>query len=348
MNIGIVGLGFMGMTHFEAARSVKSIKVHAIATRDAKKRKGNWSSIQGNFGPRGSSNVDLTDVKTYSDYHELLQDPEVDLVDICLPIPQHEEVAIEALKAGKHVLVEKPITVEVAAGQRMVKAAEKAGKHLMVAHVLPFFPEFRFLAECIRQGKYGSLQALNIRRVICPPQWLNLPDDLPSLGGFGIDLHIHDNHFISATCGMPKAVFSVGMLEAGYVNHTQTNYVFDKGPVVTCVSGAIAASGLEFAHGYQAFFDDATIEFDAGTYGKEWVVNRPLTVMTKSGRLQTPTLKGGSEWYSAFAEELKGAALALKSGEVPADLSAVHALNGLKLCHAEKKSIETGKLVPIR
>ncbi|HCS50331.1 Gfo/Idh/MocA family oxidoreductase [Rubinisphaera sp.] len=348
MNIGIIGLGFMGMTHFEAAKSVKAVKVHAISTRDPKKQKGNWSSIQGNFGPRGSKDVDLSDVKIYSDYQELLKDPEIDLVDICLPIPQHEKVAIEALNAGKHVLVEKPVTVEVAAAQRMIKAAEKAGKHLMVAHVLPFFPEFRFLAECLRQKKYGELQALNIRRIISPPKWLNLPDDLASLGGFGIDLHIHDNHFISATCGMPDKVFSIGKLEAGFVNHTQTNYVYDKGPVITCVSGAIAASGLEFAHGYQAFFDEATIEFDAGTYGKEWVVNRPLTVLTKTGRIQTPTLKGGSEWYSAFAEEMKAAAQALKTGDVSPDLSIVHAVNGLKLCHAEQKSIETGKIVSVK
>ncbi|MCG6155078.1 Gfo/Idh/MocA family protein [Rubinisphaera margarita] len=347
MNIGIVGLGFMGMTHFEAARSVKSVKVHAFSTRDPKKRKGNWSSIQGNFGPRGSNKVDLTDVVTYENYQDLLNDPAIDLVDICLPVPQHEQVTIEALKAGKHVLVEKPITIELAAAKRMLKAADAAGKHLMVAHVLPFSPEYRFLAECIRQKKYGELQALNLRRVICPPKWLNLPDDLPSLGGFGIDLHIHDNHFISATCGLPQKVFSVGQLEAGFVNHTQTNYIFDKGPAISCVSGAIAAPGLEFAHGYQAFFEDATIEFDAGTYGKDWVVNRPLTVLTKTGRIQTPTLKGGSEWYSAFAEEMKAAAQALKTGEVPADLSGVHAVNALKLCHAELKSIESGRLTSV-
>lgn len=347
MNIGIIGMGFMGMTHFEAARSLKGVKPIAFATRDRKKRKGDWSSIQGNFGPRGDKNVDLTGVSAFEDYRELIQHPEVDLVDICLPIDKHESVTIEALQAGKHVLVEKPISVDLEAAGRMKKAAEKAGRHLLVAQSLPFFPEFRFLAECIRQEKYGKLLALNLRRVISPPKWLNLPDDLVSLGGFGIDLHIHDNHFISATLGMPSKLFAVGQMIKGMVNHTQTNYLYENGPAVTCISGAIATSSLEFAHGYQAFFEEATVEFDAGTYGKEWVVNRPLVVLAQSGRIQTPTLKGGSEWFSAFAEELKAAALTLKTGEVSPYLSVNHAYNGLKLCHLEAKSIQTGKLVTV-
>lgn len=347
MNIGIIGLGFMGMTHFTAAQSLRGVTPLAFATRNPKKLKGDWSSIQGNFGPRGDKQTDLTGVTPYADYKDLIADPNIDLVDICLPIEQHEHVTIEALQAGKHVLVEKPVALELAAANRMKKAAEKAGKHLMVGQSLCFFPEFRFLAECIQQEKYGKLVALNVRRMISPPKWLNLPDDLAALGGFGIDLHIHDNHFLAATLGMPEKVFAVGQMIGEHVNHTQTNYVYPNGPAVTCVSGAIATSALEFAHGYQAYFEEATIEFDAGTYGKEWVVNRPLTVLAKSGRVQTPRLKGGSEWFSAFAEELKAAAHVLKNNEMSPFLSVDNATAGLKLCHLEAKSIQTGKLVKV-
>jgi len=348
MKVGIVGLGFMGMTHFEAINSLRNVKVHAIATRSEKKRNGDWSSIQGNFGPRGSTNVNLKGIVAYENYHDLFNDPEVDLVDICLPIGQHEQVVIEALKAGKNVLVEKPITVQVKSAVRMVREAEKAKKILMVAHVLPFFPEFRFLAECIEKEKYGKLLALNMRRVICPPKWLNLPEDMIEMGGFGIDLHIHDNHFISSTCGLPDKVCSVGKSQDGLVEHTQTNYLYENGPAITCTSGAIASSALQFAHGYQAFFEKATIEFDAGTYGTEWVVNRPLVVLKNNGKTQVPKLKGNPEWYGAFAEEFKAAASGLKTGNVSPFLAAEHALNGVKLCHAEAKSIETGKPVTIK
>jgi len=84
LRIGIVGVGFMGYTHFEGARSLKGARVTAIATRDKKKLAGNWTGIQGNFGPPGG-HVDLSKIKQYSDYRELLADPEIDLVDSCLP-----------------------------------------------------------------------------------------------------------------------------------------------------------------------------------------------------------------------------------------------------------------------
>ena len=141
VRIGLIGLGFMGMTHFEGARKVKGGKIVAIATRDPKKLAGDWTSIQGNFGPRGG-HVDLKKMKVaaHADYRDLLKDPDIDLVDVCLPNDQHEQVVIEALKAGKHVLVEKPIAVDLKAADRMVAAAQKAKRMLMVAHVLPFFP----------------------------------------------------------------------------------------------------------------------------------------------------------------------------------------------------------------
>ena len=63
IRIGIIGIGFMGYTHFEGARKLKGAKVTAIATRNAKKLAGDWTAIQGNFGPRGG-HVDLSKIKT--------------------------------------------------------------------------------------------------------------------------------------------------------------------------------------------------------------------------------------------------------------------------------------------
>src|SRR4029434_11248765 len=108
IRIGIIGIGFMGMTHFEGARKVKGAKVTAVAPRDAKKLAGDWTSIQGNFGPRGG-HVDLSKVKKFSDCRALLADPDIDLVDICIPNDQHEPAALDSLLAGKHTIVEKAI-----------------------------------------------------------------------------------------------------------------------------------------------------------------------------------------------------------------------------------------------
>ncbi len=363
VRIGIIGLGFMGMTHFEgstrmkespksrgrkiAGTKLKGGKVTAIATRNPQKLVGDWSTIQGNFGPRGGQN-DLSKIKTYNNHQDLLNDPEIDLVDICLSTDLHEQVTLEAIAAGKHVLVEKPIAIELAAANRMVRAAEKAGLHLMVGQVLPYFPEFRFAADCVATGKYGKLRAAHFRRVITPPDWSADMSDFRKLGGWGIDLHIHDNHFISLVCGVPKQVFSRGILENDLVNHVHTHYVYDDAElVVSCVSGGIAARGLAFGHGFELYFENATVLYDAGTLGNDWVVSRPLTLITNDGKVRNPKLKGGSEWCSAFTAELQDAVDAVNGKKQPTTLSGTLARDALKMCYAEAKSISTGRAVKV-
>lgn len=358
IRIGIVGIGFMGWTHFAAstkisaagkpgASKLKGGAVTAVCARSPKKLAGDWTDIQGNFGPPGPK-LDLTKISAYDDYKELLRDPDIDLVDICLPNDQHEAVALAALAAGKHVLVEKPIAVDLKAADRMVAAAKKHDRMLMVAHVLPFFPEFQFVRETIASGKYGKLLGVHLRRVISPPKWSGEMSDFRRLGGWGIDLHIHDNHFLGVVCGVPKAVTSRGLLQDGFVNHVHTQYVYDDPNLaVSAVSGGICDSGLAFQHSFEIYLERATIQYQAGTIGGEWCPDRPLTLIT-GGKATQPKLKGGSEWCSAFTSELQVAVDAVSSGQVPALLSGELARDALKVCYAEAKSISTGKPVPVK
>ena len=341
VNIGIIGVGFMGYTHFEAAKQLQNARVAAIATRNEQKRNGNWTGIQGNFGPPAGE-VDLSDISAYADYHDLLNDPNVDLVDICLPTDLHEHVVLKALAARKPVLVEKPIAIQPAAADRMVEAAKKANLPLMVGHVLPFFPEFRYAAELIQNQAWGKLKAAHLRRVMTPPEWSSDIADFQKLGGWGIDLHIHDNHFICHACGVPNAVFSRGILQEGFVNHVHSQYLYDDAELaVSCVSGGIAAKGLAFGHGFELYFENATLLYDAGTYGDEWVVNRPLTLIHQSGEIELVEPPGGSEWCSAFTDELQLAVDVLTKGKSPGALDGNMALQALRLCHAEAESIQS-------
>src|SRR5215470_11764312 len=141
IRIGIVGIGFMGMIHYLAARKLNGAQVVAVCSRDEKKLAGDWRSIQGNFGPRGEM-MDLGGVKKYRALEEMLADKNIDLIDVCNPTHLHPDTAIKALQAGKHVLVEKAIALDPKDADAMLEVARKAKKLLMVAHVLPFFPEF--------------------------------------------------------------------------------------------------------------------------------------------------------------------------------------------------------------
>src|SRR3954453_7242932 len=168
VRIGIVGVGFMGMIHYLAGGRLRGAQVAALCSRDPKKLAGDWRGIHGNFGPPGQQ-MDLGDVKRYQHFEDLLADPDIDLVDICNPTNLHPQTTLAALKAGKHVLVEKAIALDAKDADAMVEAADRAGRLLMVAHVLPFFAEFAYAAEAIRSGRQGRLLGAPLKRAPSPP-----------------------------------------------------------------------------------------------------------------------------------------------------------------------------------
>src|SRR4051794_32685762 len=106
MRLAVLGLGFMGSTHLKALRAIDGVTLAAVFSNDARSLTGDLSSIQGNLGGPGER-MDFSGVKTYMNLDEVLADPDIDAVDICLPTNLHADTAIEALRRGKHVLVEK-------------------------------------------------------------------------------------------------------------------------------------------------------------------------------------------------------------------------------------------------
>jgi predicted dehydrogenase len=339
IRIGIVGIGFMGMIHYLAARKLKGARVEAVCSRDEKKLAGDWRSIQGNFGPRGEM-MDLSGQRRYAKLEEMLADPNLDLIDVCNPTNLHPETAIKALEAGKHVIVEKAIALDPKDADAMLAAARKAKRLLMVGHVLPFFPEFAYAAEAIRGGRHGKLIGGHFKRVISKPDWSAEIGDASKTGGPAVDLHIHDTHFIGLVAGVPSQVFSTGVVSGDAVDYLTTSYLYGRGgPAVTCSSGAVAMKGRPFVHGYEIYLEKATLVYESGTC--------PLTVLSADGKSEQPKLEGGAEATTAFTLELQAAVDGVNAGKEPDLLSAKLARDALVLCHRECESVKTGKAVAV-
>jgi len=339
VRIGIVGLGFMGRIHFLGSQNLTGAKVVAVCSRDKAKLAGDWTTTRGNFGPEPGL-VDLTGVEAYAEYEAMLADPEIDLIDICNPTHLHPEFAIAALKAGKHVLVEKAIALTAEQADAMLASAKAACKLLMVAHVLPFFPDFRFAAEAVKSDRYGKLLAAHFTRVIAKPDWSAEMADSAKTGGPAVDLHIHDTHFIGLLAGVPKAVFSAGTVQGDAVTYLTTSYLYGSGgPAITCSSGALSTSGRPFVHGYQIYLERATIAYDSG--------GSPVTVFTPDGKSTQPEIPGGGDPIAAFTAEIQAAVDGVRTGQEPAWLSGQLARDALVLCHKECESVKTGRIVPI-
>jgi len=339
INVGIAGLGFMGMTHYNAYKKVRGAKVVAICETDPKRRSGDWRSIQGNFGPRGTM-VDLAGIAQYAEFDEMLADPKVDMVDICLPPSFHAWASLASSKAGKHVLSEKAIALKTSDAVKMVNAAERAGKMLMIAHVLPFVPEYDFAYKAITGGKYGRLLGGRFKRIISDPLWLSDFFDPDGCGGPMVDLHIHDAHFIRLICGMPKAVRSVGRMRGAVAEFFNTQFLFDDADLlVTATCGVIKQQGRPFIHGYEIYLERATLEFDCGR-------NMPLTVYDEKGKVVRPKL-GPADMLAAFPLELSEAVRAIRTGKPSALLDGTLARDALIIGHKETQSIKTGRAVKL-
>lgn len=347
VRIGIIGIGFMGMIHYYGTRKVSGAEVVAICTRDPKKLDGDWTFIQGNFGPRGGIE-DLSHLRRYNRIEDLLADLDIDLVDICLPVQLHKEVSIAALEAGKHVLVEKPISIRLDDATEMVEVGKASGRHFLVAHVLPFFAEFAYAKNVVESGDYGHLLGAHFKRVTSKPVETYDLEEVERSGGPGIDLHIHDTHFIQLLCGVPDAVFSRGTLVSeNLVTSLTTQYIYrDKDLSISCSSGGMSQSGRAFTHGFEIYLEKATLLYEFATLGGQAVTSMPLTLLTEAGEVQQVDL-GETGPIDAFTDEIQYAVDAIESGSEPTALSAVGARDALSLCYKEAESVKTGQIVSV-
>ena len=345
MRVGIAGIGFMGWIHYLAYKNVAGIELGAVCSRDSKKLAGDWRGIQGNFGPPGEQ-VDLSAVSKYAEFEQMLADPNIDLIDICLPPDLHCTATLQALAAGKHVFVEKPMALTADECQRMVAAADKAGKQVLVGHVLPFFAEYVYAREAIASGKYGRLLGGSFKRIISDPLWLKDFYDPRKVGGPLVDLHVHDAHFIRMLFGQPTSVFSQGRMRGEVVEYCNTFFQFaDPSLVVSASSGVVNQQGRPFTHGFEIHLEKATLNYElAWVAGESSPRMLPLTVFDSEGKASVPELPASGP-IQPFEAEIAEVVKSIESGQPSAILGGALACDAVVLCHLQTDSVRQGRPV---
>jgi predicted dehydrogenase len=347
LKVGIAGIGFMGWIHWLAYKAAKGVQVAAIVSRDEKKRAGDWRDIKGNFGPPGEQ-VDLAKVKKYHTLDELLADPSIDIVDLCLPPYLHASATVKALQAGKHVFVEKPMALTTPDCKKMVEAAAKANRQIFVGHVLPFVPEYTYALKLIKSGKYGRPIGGTFKRVISDPLWISDFFDPKSAGGPLVDLHVHDAHFIRLVFGMPTAVASEGRTRGDVVEYCNSLFYFeDKSLAVAATSGVLNQQGRAFTHGYEIHLEKATLHFEIGFYADGVTDNMPLKVLLPNGKIERPTLPPDPNMSLAFTSEIKEVVDCVKKNQASSLLGAELARDAIILCHKQTEAVKKRSVVKV-
>ena len=238
VKIGIIGCGAIGSVHADAYAKVADAEVVALSDfrQDTLKEKAARHGV----------------AKTYEDYHQLLADPGIDAVSICVPNHMHAPIAIDAFEAGKHVFLEKPMTLNAGLGRDILAARDASGKKLQMGMVWRQTPEAVVVKEAVEQGRLGEIYQIRvklIRRRGIPGLGGWFTTKAKSGGGGLIDIAVHfldlsmwladnweptrvsaktyskfgspmkDYHYISMWAGPPKydGVFDVDDYAAGFI-----------------------------------------------------------------------------------------------------------------------------------
>jgi len=339
IGVGIVGLGFMAVTHLKAYHQIDACRVAALCNPSGRNLDGDFSKVFGNTGSGGPLKLDMAGVKAYRDYADLLADPAVQVIDICAPTHAHPELAIAGLKAGKHVICEKPLARTTQEARRIADAAGSAGRVLMPAMCLRFSPEWVWLKEAIEAKIYGRVLAARFRRVAQPPAWgQKFFLDGKLSGGALLDLHIHDTDFIQFCFGRPLSVFSTGFSKvSGAIDHVVTQYQVASGASVSAEGSWAMTEGFGFHMSYTAIFENATADFDIAR-GVD-----ALKLFEKGREPQSLRFSGQDGYFG----ELKYMLDCVRSGTPPSTVTPQDGVSAVEICEAEERSVNTGKIVAL-
>ncbi len=324
---GIIGLGWFGEVHAETLADMPGVELAAVCTR----RPERLAQVADRFHVQ----------KRYTDYRDMLADPDIDVVGITTHIADHRDIAIDALRSGKHVFLEKPMAPTAADCDRIVAAANEAAGFFMVGHICRFDPRVALAKQAIDEGKIGKIVSMHSRRNLSKVIGRQVLDSISALMGDGI----HDGDLMLWFCqSKPVSVYAQEV-------HPGTNKYPDGGfAMVRFDSGAVAVIEsvwhLPESTPYQI---DARMEV-IGTEGAIYINcgEAGLEVHDAAGNRRPDTFY----WPHVFGQrfgilrgELRYFADCVAQGQRPERITPAESRDAVALLAAAEESSHTGKIV---
>ncbi|WP_104089608.1 Gfo/Idh/MocA family protein [Cryobacterium sp. N19] len=257
-----------------------------------------------------------------------------DVVDICTPTPTHYRLAERALRAGKHVICEKPIALHPADAAALAELAAFVGKQLHPAHVVRYFPEYALARGAVAAGTIGEPAILRFSRIGEFPTWASWFADEEQSGGIVLDQMIHDLDIARWIAGEVTEVYAVKSVGDG-CETAQVVLTHESG-ALSYVTGVWGAPGTTFATSFSIAGStgvlkhdsraDASLRFDLGAPVAGTQSMRPDTSLGES----------------PYLSELREFAAATLGGPAPR-VSLADATRAVELAAAANASIASGR-----
>jgi predicted dehydrogenase len=330
MKIGVLGAGFMGGTHARAYAKLPDVQVVAVSSRSAEKA----AQLAAKVG-----------AQPVTEDRAILDDPTIDAVSIALPTHLHTPLAVAALQAGKHVLLEKPMALTVADCDAIIAAQTQSGKLLMVAHVLRFWPEYQALVQEAQSGKLGRPFSGVASRLTQRPAWTSWFTQPELSGGAVIDLMIHDLDTLNWLFGTPQSVYARGQLSGfGMWDHILATVDYGNAQAIVEAS-ELLPPGYPFTCTLAVLCEAGRAEytFRAGGVSVEMGVGVNALVAWTPDHTYQPASESGD----AYERQIAYFVDCVRHGRAPEAGSPAQARLAVAVANAARRSLETGEVIPV-
>jgi UDP-N-acetylglucosamine 3-dehydrogenase len=312
IGVAVIGAGFWGKNHARVFKELDETELIAVCDIDAEKTK--------NLAKQFS-------VETYTSVGKMLRRADIEAVTICTWSTSLAKEALKALKAGKHVLVEKPMAANSKQAEKLLKTAEKEGLHLTVGFLMRFIPGIQYIKESIEKRTIGELVCATAKRV---SQW---PERIGDVGVVK-DLAIHDIDMMRYLFGGdPVAVYA----KTGNMKHKKFE---DYAHIM-----------LTFEGGKNAFIESnwltpyktrILVVTGSEAIAKIDYITQELTIENAKETVQ-PRLP----WQEPLKLELRHFVNCILGKEKPL-VTGIDGFKAIKIAEAALKSSKTGKLVKLK
>lgn len=284
VRVGIVGCGFMGTMHANVYSVLEGASLVGAWDRKPERAAdfvGKWGGV------------------AFPSFEALVEG--VDVVDVCLPTHRHAEHSVQACRAGRHVMCEKPIALSLDDADAMAAAARENGVKMMVGHCIRFWPEYQELKRVCESGELGKLTTLNLTRYGAFPAYtVDLWAADPKKAGGGLDMHIHDTDFALWLLGSPRSVIAHGSKDERGVGHFVTTFDYG-GTVVQLEGGWNLPQGAPFRMEYRAVFEKGAMIYRDGEL---WTYREGTSSRFEAPQMQASGAGGNLSSLGGYYNEL--------------------------------------------
>jgi predicted dehydrogenase len=322
--VAIIGAGGMAGTHGASYGKIPNAKPVAVVDVDPEAAK---------------KLADTIGAEAFTDFDRMIAEANPDIVDVCTPTNFHKGYVLQAAKAGKHVICEKPMAPSLADCREMIDATKSAGVKFMVAHVLRFFPEYAALKAQVDAGAVGKPAVIrSTRGGSFPGRWyLNAEQS----GGVCLDLILHDFDWLLWTFGPAERVYAKGLTPR--LKELGMDYAL---VTIRFKSGAIAHVEGNWAYSTRGWATSVEIAGDKGLLDVSNAQSISLITNKKSEDGKREFIPESPTTVAPYAAELQHFIDCVESGTEPS-ITPESSFRAVEIAVSAVESMRTGQPVQV-